>query len=381
MSSRRSQIAPFHVMEVMQAANDHELAGHQVLHLEVGQPNTPAPSGALRAATRALESDRLGYTPALGLPALRDRIAIWYRERYGLAIDPGRVVVTTGASGSCVLAFLALWDAGDRVAVIEPGYPCYRNDLEAFGIDVIGLPVDIAAQCKPTIEQLDAALPLDGLVLASPSNPTGTVLNAVELAAIAAWAEINDVTLIVDEIYHGITYETDAPTVLAASSTAVVFNSFSKYFSMTGWRLGWIVAPHELVAPIERLAQNLSICAPTLSQIAGLAAFDCVEELETNVSVYAANRQTILHGLEAAGFTEIAPADGAFYVWVDISHLGIDSMTLCQRWLRELDMAVTPGIDFDPVRGKDFVRFSYAGTITDITQAMQRLARWSHETS
>ncbi len=377
MSSRRSQIAPFHVMEVMRAAQEHERLGNRVLHLEVGQPSTPAPAGARAAATAAIEGDTLGYTAALGLPALRERIARWYDERHGIEVSADQIVVTTGASGSCVLAFLALWDSGARVGVIEPGYPCYRNDLEAFGVEVIGIPVDIATDCKPTIAQLDAALPLDGLVIASPNNPTGTVLGTDDLAAITDWAATNDVQLVVDEIYHGITFETPAPSALEHTADAVVFNSFSKYFSMTGWRLGWIVAPLELVPALERLAQNLSICPPAVSQIAGLAAFDCVEELEANVAAYAANRQVMLDGLADAGFDQLAPADGAFYVWADITHLGIDSVTLCRRWLHELDIAATPGIDFDPRRGTDFVRFSYAGSAPDITDAMARLRAWT----
>ncbi len=377
MSSRRSQIAPFHVMEVMRAAQEHERLGNRVLHLEVGQPSTPAPAGARAAATAAIEGDTLGYTAALGLPALRERIARWYDERHGIEVSADQIVVTTGASGSCVLAFLALWDSGARVGVIEPGYPCYRNDLEAFGVEVIGIPVDIATDCKPTIAQLDAALPLDGLVIASPNNPTGTVLGTDDLAAITDWAATNDVQLVVDEIYHGITFETPAPSALEHTADAVVFNSFSKYFSMTGWRLGWIVAPLELVPALERLAQNLSICPPAVSQIAGLAAFDCVDELEANVAVYAANRQVMLDGLADAGFDQLAPADGAFYVWADITHLGIDSVTLCRRWLHELDIAATPGIDFDQRRGTDFVRFSYAGSAPDITDAMARLRAWT----
>ncbi len=377
MSSRRSQIAPFHVMEVMRAAQEHERLGNRVLHLEVGQPSTPAPAGARAAATAAIESDTLGYTAALGLPALRERIARWYAERHDVEVSAEQIVVTTGASGSCVLAFLALWDTGARVGVIEPGYPCYRNDLEAFGAEVVGIPVDIATACKPTIAQLDAALPLDGLVIASPNNPTGTVLGTDDLQAIVDWAATNRVQLVVDEIYHGITFESPAPTALEHTDEAVVFNSFSKYFSMTGWRLGWIVAPIDLVPALERLAQNLSICPPAVSQIAGLAAFDCVEELEANVAAYAANRAVMLDGLADAGFDQLAPADGAFYVWADITHLGIDSVTLCRRWLNELDIAATPGIDFDPRRGTDFVRFSYAGSAPDITDAMTRLRAWT----
>ncbi len=374
MPSTRSQVAPFHVMEVMRAAEQRELEGHTVLHLEVGQPSTSAPEGALAAAEQALRNDRLGYTTALGIPPLRQRIAEWYERQHGLEISPDRIVATTGASGSCVLAFLALWDHGDRVGVLEPGYPCYRNDLQTFGIDPVPIPVGPDSDYRPTVEHLEAASPLDGLVIASPSNPTGTVLLAEHLDTVLGWAKANNVRVVMDEIYHGITYGSAMPTALAHDDDVVVFNSFSKYFSMTGWRLGWIVAPPELITPLERLAQNLTIAPPTLSQLAGVAAFDCTDELDANVERYRTNRQILLDGLPAAGIDRIAPPDGAFYIWADVSHLTDDSQALCAQWLTELDIAVTPGIDFDPVRGHQFVRFSYARSAEDMRSAMARLA-------
>ena len=375
--SRRSAIEPFHVMEVMRAAAGREAAGERVLHLEVGQPSTPAPRGVLAAAGRALREDRLGYGPALGTDQLREAIAARYRRRYGLSLDADRVVVTTGASGSCLLCFLACWDAGQRVGVLEPGYPCYRNDLAAFGIDAVGIPVGPETGFRPTVAQLDAVGPLDGLVLASPSNPTGTVLGIEDLAPLLGWARRRDVRVVVDEIYHGITYTGPAPTALAADPGVVVINSFSKYFSMTGWRLGWIVAPAELIGPLERLGQNLAISAPTLSQHAAVAAFDCVDELEANVERYRANRAVLLDQLPQLGLTTIAPADGAFYCYAEVSAFGLPSAELCRRWLDELGVATTPGIDFDPVRGRDWVRFSYAGSGGDITEALDRLAGWA----
>jgi aspartate/methionine/tyrosine aminotransferase len=390
IGSERGAVAPFHVMEVMRAAEQRELAGHDILHLEVGQPSTSAPEQALRAAEEALRSDRLGYTTALGLPLLRQKIASWYQLRYGLEIPVERVIATTGASGSCVLAFLALWDTGARVGVLEPGYPCYRNDLLAFGIEPVAIPVGPDTDYRPTIAHLEAAGSLDGLVIASPSNPTGTVLYDQHLAEILGWARANDVLVVMDEIYHGITYgDSPVPTALAHDDDVVVFNSFSKYFSMTGWRLGWIIAPEYLVTSLERLAQNLTIAPPTLSQLAGIAAFDCTEELDRNVESYRVNRQILLDGLPAAGITKIAPPDGAFYIWADVSHL-VDSQTttssqtlsssqtLCSRWLEDLDLAATPGVDFDPVRGQHFVRFSYAQSAADMQQAMERLASWTH---
>jgi aspartate/methionine/tyrosine aminotransferase len=286
------------------------------------------------------------------------------------------VVVTTGASGSCVLTFLALWDAGRRVGVLEPGYPCYRNDLAAFGVEVVGIPVGPDTGFRPTVAHLEAAGPLDGLVLASPSNPTGTVLAAEHLGPVLEWASAGGLAVVVDEIYHGITYGAAAPTALALADDVVVINSFSKYFSMTGWRLGWIVAPPVLIGPIERLGQNLAISAPTLSQRAGLAAFDCVAELEANVARYARNRAVLLERLPDLGLVTTAPPDGAFYLYADCSPLGLDSPELCRRWLDEAGVAVTPGIDFDPVRGRRWVRFSYAGAEADLVEATDRLTAW-----
>jgi len=378
--SRRSDIEPFYVMEVMRAAEQRELGGGEVLHLEVGQPSTGAPDGALKAVEEALRAGPLGYTGAAGTPELRERISRWYRQRHDLNIDPDRIVVTTGASGSCVLAFLAAFDVGDRVGLLEPGYPCYRNDLQAFGADVVTIPVGHETSFRPTIDQLQATLPLAGLVLASPSNPTGTVLPPDLLRSVVDWARDNDVVLIVDEIYHGITYDVECPSALSYSNDLMVFNSFSKYFSMTGWRLGWIVAPPVMAAAIEKLAQSLTIAAPTVSQVAALAAFECTHELDGNVARYRANREVVVEGLTRAGITEIAPADGAFYVWADVSRLvslvGSSSQDLCRLWLDELGIAATPGVDFDQLRGHDFVRFSYAGSTPDLAEAMARLTRW-----
>ena len=381
--SARSDVAPFYVMEVMRAAEERESAGLEVLHLEVGQPSTGAPAGSIAAVEAAMRSDKLGYTGAAGLPSLRDRIARWYLDRHDLSVPSDRIVVTTGASGSCVLTFLAAFDSGDRVGVLEPGYPCYRNDLHALGAEVVTIPVDHDTDFRPTPDRLDAALPLDGLIVASPSNPTGTVLPPAELEAIVGWADANDVALIVDEIYHGITYDVECPTALVHGDDLIVFNSFSKYFSMTGWRLGWVVAPPPMAEVIERLSQSLTIAPPTVSQIAGLAAFDCLDELDRNVDRYRRNRQVILDGLGRAGIDRIAPADGAFYVWADVSHLtprvGSTSQDLARLWLEELGVAATPGIDFDQRRGHDFIRFSYASSTEAITEAMERLGRWVGE--
>lgn len=372
--SRRSEIAPFYVMEVMKAAAAR--TGGDVVHLEVGQPSTPAPAAVLAAARRGLTDDRLAYTHAAGDDRLRARIAAHYSEMYGVDVPADRIVVTVGASGGFVLALLAAFDVGDRVGITEPGYAAYRNIIEALGLELVGIRVGPETRYVPTVESLAAAGPLDGFVLASPSNPTGTTVTGPELAVLAAYCEREGIRLVSDEIYHGITYGGPAPTA-AARPGAIVVQSFSKYFSMTGWRLGWLVAPDDLVRPLERLAQNLVIAAPTLSQLAAVAAFDAAAELDANVARYRTNRDILVEGLASMGITSIAPPDGAFYVWADVSHLSDDSQELCSRWLAELGVAVTPGIDFDPAEGHRFVRFSYSESTADITEAVHRLRSWS----
>ncbi len=379
---RAATVPPFHAMEMGRLASELEAAGQRVLHLEVGQPATAAPAAARDAVARHLQSGHpLGYTNAAGLLSLRRRIALHHRERYGIEVAADDVLVVGGASAGFTLAFLAAFDPGDRVGVLEPGYPCYRNVLLALGIEPVAIPVDSATRWAPTPELLDAAGPLRGLVVASPSNPTGTVLAAHTLATITAWCRDRGVQLIADEIYHGITFNGPAPTVLAATREAVVINSFSKYFSMTGWRLGWMVVPAHLRDAVERLQQNVYICAPHVSQVAGLAAFDAADELEGHVRRYAANREVLVDGLAASGFGRIAAADGAFYVYADTSHITDlpsvgGSSALCRRWLYELGVAATPGLDFDLARGERFVRFSYAGPGADVAEACARLAGW-----
>ncbi len=378
--ARRSDIAPFYVMEVMKAAAAREKKGGDVLHLEVGQPSTPAPAGVIAAAEAALHSNRLAYTDAHGVPELRERIAAYYLERHGLDVDAGRIAVTVGASGGFVLAILATFNEGDRVAMTEPGYSAYRNILRALGTEVVLVPVGPESRFNPTPGRLEELLPLDGLVTASPSNPTGTILNPDELSSLARFCEQHDIRMIADEIYHGITYGSEpAPTAAAHADHAVVVQSFSKYYSMTGWRLGWLVLPDELIRPVERLAQNLFISPPTLSQIAGTAAFDCTDELDANVARYAANRKILIEGLADAGIDRIAPADGAFYVYADVSHLTDDSQQLSRTWLDEIGVAATSGIDFDPTNGHQFIRFSYAESTADIAEAAKRIGEWVQE--
>ncbi len=374
----RADISPFHVMEVVRAARERAEAGGDVLHLEVGQPSTGAPTPAIAAARAALDRpELLTYTDALGLPVLRARIARHHLDRSGVEIDPDRIAITHGASMACVLAFLATFDVGDRVAVCEPGYPCYRQMLLALGCEVVPVPIGAATRFQPTPELLDAVGPLDGLVVASPSNPTGSQLTTDELEALATWCANHDVRLIADEIYHGISYSEAAPSAITHDDVRpIVINSFSKYFSMTGWRLGWMVLPTELVRPVELLAQNLVISASTLSQIAAVAAFDGTAELDAHVRRYDTNRELLLGGLVDLGCSTIAPPDGAFYLYADVSHLTDDSQQLCRQWLDQLGVAATPGIDFDPVRGHQNVRFSYAGETAAIADAVRRLKTW-----
>ena len=374
--ARRASIPPFIVMDVLRAANERAATGADVLHLEVGQPSTGAPQRVVEAARAALGRDVLGYTDALGIPPLRDAIAAHYRDRYGIPVDPRRIVVTTGSSGAFILSFRAAFDAGARVAVTAPGYPAYRNILSALGIEVVEVEVGPATRFQPTPTLLDKAGHLDGLIVASPANPTGTMLSAADLRRLAEYCGRRDIRLVSDEIYHGITYAEPATTALALTDRAIIINSFSKYFSMTGWRLGWMVLPEELIRPVECLAQNLFISPPSLSQVAAVEVFACKDELEANVRRYAANRTVLLDALPKAGLDRFAPPDGAFYLYVDIGRATNDSADFCKRLLADTGVAVTPGIDFDPMRGQRTMRISFAGSTEAMTEAASRLGSW-----
>lgn len=375
----RGDIAPFIVMDVLAEANERQERGEDIIHLEVGQPGTPAPRLVREAAKRAVDSDLIGYTEATGIPALRARIAQHYMETYDVEIVPERVIVTTGSSAGFVLAFLALFDEGASIALPSPGYPCYRHILRALGLRVTSIETTNQGRWMPNADDvagLAAREGISGLLLASPANPTGTMLTRDALDALAKTCEQNRLWLISDEIYHGLTYEAPAETALAFSDNAVVINSFSKYFSMTGWRIGWMIVPEPLVRSIERLAQNLYISAPTLSQLAAIAAFDAHDELEAYKSVYQCNRALLLDALLGAGFPDIAPADGAFYLYANVAHLTNDSKSFAAKMLSEIGVAITPGLDFDPVRGNQYVRFSYAGTTDDMAKAAKRIRTW-----
>lgn len=375
--SARAAIQPFRAMEVLKAANAREREGHVVRHLEVGQPATGAPRAVREAASRLALNDTLGYTDALGIPELRAAVARHYADRHGLDLSPDRIVITTGSSGGFLLAFLALFDSGARVGLAAPGYPAYRNILAALGMAELPIPVDADSRYQPEPRHL-AALdgPLDGLLVASPANPTGTMLDASALTALAEACAARGTAFIVDEIYHGITYGRPATTILALRDDAIVINSFSKYFGMTGWRLGWMVVPEALVEAVERLAQNLFISPPAISQHAALAAFGAYAELDDNVARYGRNRQRLLEALPAMGLDRFAPPDGAFYFYVDVGDFTDDASAFCRRMLAEAGVAATPGVDFDPVRGHRFIRLSFAGEEAVIADAIQRMQGW-----
>jgi aspartate/methionine/tyrosine aminotransferase len=377
--SKRSDVPPFIVMDVMAAAAQLEAQGARIIHMEVGQPAAPAPMAARQAAQSTLNHGRIGYTEALGLTSLRARIARHYADTYGLSIDPARVVVTTGSSGGFILAFLALFDAGDRVALANPGYPPYRHILSALDCEPVLIETSAATRWALSPEALIAAhrqKPLKGVLVASPANPTGTMMDAEALARLIAVAEAEGIKVISDEIYHGLDYAFAAETAAKLSERVVVINSFSKYFCMTGWRIGWMVMPEPLVRPVERLQQNLAISVPTLAQIAAEAAFDGREEMEAVKHGYEENRRILTEGLPKAGLDQFLPVDGAFYLYANIARFSDDSLDFAKRMLNEAHVAATPGIDFDPINGRHFVRFCYAGSAAEMREAVERIGAW-----
>lgn len=375
--SRRGAIDPFFVMEVMKAAAARAAAGGDVIHMEVGQPATAAPQAAIQAAVAAAQREPLGYTLALGIPELRAAISGHYRQYYGLDVPAERIVVTTGSSAGFQLAFLAAFDAGDEVALGEPAYPAYRNILKAVDLVPQMILTEAETRFQPTPESIQATAPnAKGVLVASPANPTGCMLDAAAMAALVQDCAARDRWLIVDEIYHGITYGGRAQSVLALTDQAIVINSFSKYFSMTGWRLGWMVLPPQLLRAVECLTQNFYISAPGISQVAGVAALGAYDELERNVARYARNREILLNELPAAGFDKLAPADGAFYIYADISRFTNDAQAFCTRLLNDTGIAATPGFDFDRQRGHYFMRFSFAGAEAEMVEAARRLKAW-----
>lgn len=379
LASRVERVAPFLAMDVLAAAAAKERRGDSVVHMEVGQPSAPAPRAAREAARGALDAGRIGYTAALGIEPLRERIARHYRDAYGVEVAPERVVVTTGSSAGFLLGFLALFEPGARVAISAPGYPAYRNIFAALDIEPVDLPLAAAdgwIMTAQAVERAHAAAPLAGVLAMSPANPSGTMIGAGALADLAAACRRLGIWLVSDEIYHGLTYTAPAATALASDPDAVVINSFSKYYCMTGWRIGWMVVPERLVRPVERLAQNLYISAPYLSQVAALAAFDATEELEAVKAGYAANRAMLLEELPRIGIGDMHPADGAFYLYADVARFTNDSVAFSKRMLEEAGVAATPGLDFDPYQGAHHIRFSFAGSHDDCREAVTRLKAW-----
>lgn len=374
--SSRADVAPFYAMEVLKAANEKAAQGDSVLHLEVGEPGRGAPAGAIAAAHVALDKGGIGYTEAFGLKDLRRRIARYYQETHGVDVPLDRIAVTTGSSGGFVLSLITAFDVGDRVALGVPCYPAYRNMFKALGIEPVYLRTSMATRFQPTPEMLAEVGPVDGLLIASPANPTGTMLIGQPLTEIVDYCNREGVRLISDEVYHGITYEQQAETILGRAPGGIVLNGFSKFYGMTGWRLGWMILPEDMAAPMERVAQNLYISSNAVSQRAALAAFDCVEELQSNVEVYRRNRDILLEALPRAGITEMAPADGAFYIFANVSRITNDSMDFCARLLAETGVAITPGVDFDTEEGHAYVRISFAGETDAIRDAADRIVSW-----
>ncbi len=378
-SRRASKVAPFIVMDVLREAHEMAAAGEDVIHMEVGQPFGPAPRKVIEAAHAALEADDLGYTEARGIRPLRERIARHYEERHGLRVDPDRIFVTTGSSGAFTVAFLAAFDAGARVGLANPGYPAYRNIFHAVDIEPVLLKTGPATRWAPDVAEVERLVregEMEGLLVASPANPTGAMLEPETLRSLLQAVEGQGGWFISDEIYHGLDYSMPAHTALEFSDSAIVINSFSKYYCMTGWRIGWMVLPDELARTAEVLTQNMFINTPSISQHAAIAAFDATEELEERKAVYARNRSFLVEALPQIGFGRFAPVDGAFYIYCDVSDLTNDSFDFARRILHETRVAVTPGLDFDPLEGSRFLRFSFCGSHEDMQRAVERLDAW-----
>ncbi|WP_421843811.1 pyridoxal phosphate-dependent aminotransferase [Mycobacterium sp.] len=377
----RSGIPPFHVMDVWLAAAERQRSHGDLVNLSAGQPSAGAPEPVRAAAAAALHLNQMGYSVALGIPELRAAIAADYQRKHGIAVDPDAVVITTGSSGGFLLTFLACFDVGDRVALASPGYPCYRNILSALGCEIVELQCGPETRFQPTAAMLaELDPPVHGVIVASPANPTGTVIPPAELAAITSWADASGVRLISDEVYHGLVYDGAPPTSCAwqTSRNAVVVNSFSKYYAMTGWRLGWLLVPSELRRAVDCLTGNFTICPPVLSQVAAVSAFtpEATAEADGNLRHYTGNRTRLLDGLRRIGIDRLAPTDGAFYVYADVSDFTGDSLGFCSKLLADTGVAIAPGIDFDTARGSSFVRLSFAGPSNDIDEALRRIEGW-----
>ena len=370
--SKRGNVDPFIVMDVMENARKAEERGEDIVHMEVGQPGTPAPMDAQKELIKIMKNDSMGYTVALGIPELRQRISQLYGDWYNLDLNPNRIIITSGSSAGFILSFSSLFDAKDRVGICSPGYPSYRQILKAQDLKPVLIETKFENNFQPFASDLKG-LNLSGVLIASPANPTGSMLNYNQLEGLINTSLENNISFISDEIYHGIEYEKKATTALQITDQCYVINSFSKYFSMTGWRVGWMVVPEDHIRQIERLAQNMFICAPHASQIAALHALDCEDELKNNLNVYKENRKLMIKGLKDSGFTKISSPDGAFYIYADVSKFCNDSLEFANRVLKEAKVAITPGLDFDPKRGNSSIRFSYARSTEDIIKGLDKL--------
>ena len=370
--SKRGNVDPFIVMDVMENARKAEERGEDIVHMEVGQPGTPAPIDAQKELIKIMKNDSLGYTVALGIPELRQRISQLYGDWYNLDLNPNRIIITSGSSAGFILSFSSLFDAKDRVGICSPGYPSYRQILKAQDLEPVLIETKFENNFQPFSKDLKD-INLSGVLIASPANPTGSMLNYNQLEGLINTSLENNISFISDEIYHGIEYEKKATTALQITDQCYVINSFSKYFSMTGWRVGWMVVPENHIRQIERLAQNMFICAPHASQIAALHALDCEDELKNNLNVYKENRKLMIKGLKDSGFSKISSPDGAFYIYADVSNFCNDSLEFANRVLKEANVAITPGLDFDPKRGNSTLRFSYARGTEDITRGLDNL--------
>ncbi len=376
--SKRSNVDPFIVMDVMESARKAENNGKHVIHMEVGQPGTPAPKLAKQFISNEISNNDLGYTVTLGLPELRNRISKLYGDWYNIDLNPDRIIITTGSSGAFILSFAALFDAGDRVGIAAPGYPSYRQILKSQDL----IPVDIFTELQNKFQPIPKDIKennLNGLLVASPANPTGSMLNKKKLKELINTSHENKVSFISDEIYHGIQYENNPTSALEISNECYVINSFSKYFSMTGWRVGWMIVPEDHVRQVERLSQNLFICPPHVSQLTALSAMDAEDELNHNVDVYKKNRSILLEELPKAGLNRFSPPDGAFYIYIDISEYSKDSLNFCKEVLDKAGVAITPGLDFDQKRGNSTIRFSYARSTEDIIEGANRIKKFMKE--
>ena len=370
--SNRGNVDPFIVMDVMENARKAEEKGEEIVHMEVGQPGTPAPIEAQRQLIEKMKNDSMGYTVALGIPELRKRISQLYGDWYNLDLNPDRIIITSGSSAGFILSFSSLFDAKDRVGICSPGYPSYRQILKAQDLETVLIETKFENNFQPFASDLKG-LNLSGVLIASPANPTGSMLNYNQLESLILSSLEQNISFISDEIYHGIEYEKKATTALQITNQCYVINSFSKYFSMTGWRVGWMVVPEDHIRQIERLAQNMFICAPHASQIAALHALDCEDELKNNLDVYKENRKLMIKGLKDSGFSKISSPDGAFYIYADVSKFCNDSLEFANRVLKEAKVAITPGLDFDTNRGNSTIRFSYARSTEDIIKGLEKL--------